>query len=165
MGRQWYTAASYAAAVERVVAGRALFALGADVIAGFPGETEEDHRATLALVAALPFTSLHVFPYSVRPGTPAERLPGRVAGDVAARRAAELREAAARKAAAYRASRAGGRADVVVVGGGAGRREGLTEDYLSVALADATLPRGERFAARLEAREGGLTAVASPRAP
>jgi threonylcarbamoyladenosine tRNA methylthiotransferase MtaB len=161
MGRHWYTAAAYAAAVERVVAGRAVFALGADVIAGFPGETEEDHRATLALVEALPFTSLHVFPYSVRPGTAAERLPGRVPGDVAARRAAELRATAARKAAAYRASREGGAADVVVVGWTAGAREGLTEDYLSVALGDATLARGERLAARLEARAGGLTAVAS----
>ena len=45
--------------------------LGADVIAGFPGETEADHRGNAALVERLPFTYLHVFPYSPRPGTAA----------------------------------------------------------------------------------------------
>jgi threonylcarbamoyladenosine tRNA methylthiotransferase MtaB len=150
MGRRWYTAGSYAAAVERLVGGGP-FGLGADVIAGFPGETEADHEATLAVVRALPFTSLHVFPYSVRPGTPAERLPGRVDGATVARRARELRALAAEKAATYSASRVGGTADVVVVAGG-DRREGLTEDYLSVALADAVEARGDRFTARLELR-------------
>lgn len=158
MGRHWYSASRYAAAVDRVVGGRAVFALGADLIAGFPGESEDDHRATLALVEALPFTTLHVFPYSVRPGTAAERLPDRVPGNVVARRAAELRDLAARKGAAYRAARAGGEADVVVVGAAAGGREGLTEDYLTVALADTTLPRGHRFAARLALANGVLTA-------
>lgn len=148
MGRHWYTASSYAAAVERVVGGRAVFGLGADLIAGFPGETERDHEATLALVERLPFTSLHVFPFSLRPGTPAERLPGRVGEPTVARRAAELRAAGARKAAAYRAARAGGEADVIVISSG-GAPEGLTEDYLTVILADSTLPRRSRVRARL----------------
>ncbi|HWJ21075.1 MAG TPA: MiaB/RimO family radical SAM methylthiotransferase, partial [Gemmatimonadaceae bacterium] len=159
MGRHWYTAARYAAAVERIVDGRGAFGLGADVIAGFPGESEDDHRATLDLVASLPFTSLHVFPYSLRPGTPAERLPGRLSGEVVARRAAELRALAARKSAEHAARRAGTAADVVVVGDGAGRRQGLTEDYLSVSLDEPAPPRGARFAARLEMRDGRLTAV------
>src|SRR6185503_8364178 len=68
MGRNWYKAATYAAAVERLASGVPVFALGADVIAGFPGESDDDHRATLEFVRALPFTYLHVFPYSVRPG-------------------------------------------------------------------------------------------------
>lgn len=148
MGRHWYTAASYAEAVERLVDGRPVFGLGADVIAGFPGETEEEHQATLALVERLPFTYLHVFPYSPRPGTPAERLGPAVPPDTVRRRAAELRALADRKAAAYRAARAGGRADLVVVGRG-DRRSGLTEDYLSVMLADSALPRGTRLTARL----------------
>jgi threonylcarbamoyladenosine tRNA methylthiotransferase MtaB len=152
MGRHWYTAERYAAAVRRVVGARRVFGLGADVVAGFPGETEEDHQATLALVDELPFTALHVFPYSVRPGTGAARLGGQVHGDVVARRAAELREAARRRKAAYEASRAGERADVIVIGEG-GRREGLTEDYISVEVGGpdggAAPPRGARFLARL----------------
>jgi threonylcarbamoyladenosine tRNA methylthiotransferase MtaB len=158
MGRHWYGAASYAAAVERIVAGRSIFALGADVMSGFPGESEEDHEATRTVVRSLPFTYLHVFPFSPRPGTAAGRLDGRVAPVVARRRAAELRALGAEKAAAYRASRAGGLADVVVVGDGR-RREGLTEDYLTLSLADETLPRRTRFSSRLSLVEGRLTAT------
>jgi threonylcarbamoyladenosine tRNA methylthiotransferase MtaB len=161
MGRHWYSAHRYAEAVERVVGARPVFGLGADVIAGFPGETEADHRATLELVERLPFTYLHVFPFSLRPGTAAERLPGRVDDGTIARRAAELRETAARKAAAYRASRAGGEADVVVVAAG-GKREGLTEDYLTVLPADALLPRRSRVRARLSVDGEALVAHAMP---
>jgi threonylcarbamoyladenosine tRNA methylthiotransferase MtaB len=160
MGRHWYTAAAYADAVERLTDGRPTFGLGADVIAGFPGETEEDHATTLALVARLPFTTLHVFPYSARPGTAATRLPDPVPPAVAQRRAAELRALARQKADAYAARRAGGAADVVVVGEGA-RRTGLTADYLTVALGDHTPPRRTRFAATL-ARGDDERLIAQP---
>lgn len=158
MGRHWYTATRYAEAIERIVRDVPVFGLGADVIAGFPGETDDDHRATLALVESLPFTGLHVFPYSVRPGTAAERLPARVAPSLATERARELRVLAEQKAGAYRRSRVGGRADVVIVGNGA-RREGLTEDYLTVVPSDPTLPRGARVRARLEGKGEELWAV------
>ncbi len=162
MGRHWYTSRSYAAAIERLVAERPVFGLGADVIAGFPGETEEDHRATIGLVERLPFTSLHVFPYSPRPGTAATRLPDPVDPAVAADRAAELRALAAAKGAAYRASRVDGAADVVVVASGAGKREGLTEDYLTVLPSDPELPRGARLRCRLRAGPDGRTLLADP---
>lgn len=159
MGRHWYTAASYAQAVERVIAGREVFALGADVIAGFPGETESEHRATLELVQSLPFTYLHVFPYSARPGTAATRLGEPVGPADVQRRARELREAGEAKAAAYTARRAGGTADVIVVRGE--RSDGLTGDYLSVTMAQR-LPRGTRFRARLVAGDHALVAVPDP---
>jgi threonylcarbamoyladenosine tRNA methylthiotransferase MtaB len=148
MGRHWYSAATYAAAATRIAARRGVFALGADLITGFPGETGADHAATVSLVRSLPFTYLHVFPYSARPGTAALRMGGEVPAAVSRERAAELREIGEMKAAAYRAARAGGGADVVVVGDGA-RREGLTEDYLSVDLADPSAPRRSRFNGRL----------------
>ena len=161
MGRHWYTARSYAAAAQCVVAGRSRFALGADIIAGFPGESEADHEATLALVRELPFTYLHVFPYSPRPGTAAERLGDRVPPTTARRRTAELRALARERATAYAMARAGGAADVVVVGDGP-TRSGLTEDYLSVELPAPVPPRRTRFAARLSASGGGrLLATAS----
>lgn len=159
MGRHWYTPERYAQAVERLVADRAVFGLGADLISGFPGETDQDHAATIALCERLPFTYLHVFPFSVRPGTGAARLPNRVPDAVARARAAELRALAGRKQAAYAASRAGTVADVVVVGR-AGQRTGLTEDYLTVRLDDPALPRGHRFVARLHAgADGSLVAA------
>ncbi|MDX2184508.1 MAG: MiaB/RimO family radical SAM methylthiotransferase [Gemmatimonadaceae bacterium] len=133
MGRHWYTADRYRQAVERLVDGRAVFGLGADIITGFPGETDADHRATMSLVEALPFTHLHVFPWSPRPGTAATKLGAAVAPAVARARAAELRALGRAKADAYARRRVGGRATAVVVQGGPAP-EGVTEDYLSVLL-------------------------------
>jgi threonylcarbamoyladenosine tRNA methylthiotransferase MtaB len=148
MGRHWYDATSYAHAVERLVAGRQAFGLGGDVIAGFPGETEDDHRATLSLIESLPFTYLHVFPFSLRPGTAAERLRGHISSEVVQQRARDLRQLADEKSRAYRARRAGGTADVVAVRGDI--REGVTEDYLTVTLRDPAPPRGSRILAQLD---------------
>jgi len=157
MGRHWYRAASYVAAVERIAASIPVFGLGADVIAGFPGETEDDHGCTITVAESLPFTYLHVFPYSMRPGTGAERLVGHVAASTIERRAAELRAIADRCAAAHRTRRLGGECDLVVIGTAA-RREGLTEDYLTVAV-DPLIPRGTRCPARLDGDASRLLGV------
>jgi threonylcarbamoyladenosine tRNA methylthiotransferase MtaB len=157
MGRHWYSAQRYAAAVERIARGSGVFALGADVIAGFPGETEDDHRRTIALIESLPFTYLHVFPYSLRPGTAAERLPGHVGGSVSDRRSKELRAVGDQCAAAHAAARVGTECDLVVMGGG-DRREGLTEDYLTVSV-NAAVPRGVRCRARIERDASRLLGV------
>ena len=110
--RRRYRAGDYA---ERVAAARDRMpglAVTADVIAGLPGETEDDHRATMALVEAIGLARLHVFPYSPRPGT-------RTADDdtdprVKRRRAAELRALSDRLARAHRTALIG-RDDEVLV--------------------------------------------------
>lgn len=158
MGRNWYTAATYSAAIERLAARMPLFGLGADVICGFPGETDDDHRATVRLVADLPFTYLHVFPFSPRPGTAALKVTAPVPPSVAHERAAEIREIAGRKEAAYAEARVGGLADVVVVGTGK-KQEGVTGDYLTVIAGDNTHPRGSRFTGRLGRHHAGLVAI------
>ena len=79
---------------------------GADLIAGFPTETEEHLEETIALVGECGLSFLHVFPYSARPGTPAARMPAIPMAERRAR-AARLRDAGARAAAALYASRAG----------------------------------------------------------
>ena len=134
MGRHWYTAESYRARIEWLAERLPVFGLGADVIAGFPGETDEDHDATLTLLHALPFTYLHVFPFSVRPDAAAARLPGQLGPAVITARSRELRGLGEAKARAYRAARRGQRADGVVSGRAGGRVDVLTEDYLSVYL-------------------------------
>jgi threonylcarbamoyladenosine tRNA methylthiotransferase MtaB len=134
MGRHWYTAESYRARIEWLAERLPVFGLGADVIAGFPGETEADHDASRTLLNALPFTYLHVFPFSVRPDAPAARLAGQVPPDLIRGRARELRELGEAKAAAYRSKRAGATADGIVSGRHGGRVEVMTEDYLSVYL-------------------------------
>ena len=134
MGRHWYTAETYRARLEWLAARLPVLGLGADIIAGFPGETDDDHAATMALVAALPFTYLHVFPYSERPGAAAARLGAPVPPRVLHQRARELRDLGEAKARRHHAGRVGRRADGVVSGHGAGKVEVLTQDYVSVYL-------------------------------
>lgn len=160
MGRHWYTAQEYADVVERLATKTSVLGLGADIIVGFPGETAADHALTVALVERLPFTYLHVFPFSPRPGTAAERLGAAPPSEIVRERSRQLRAIGAQKAAAYRASRVGGQADVIVVRGGsvAEAREGMTEDYLSV-LPEPSFPRGTRYLAKLERADASLAAI------
>src|SRR6266436_6192511 len=104
---RWYRAEHYARRAELVREWLPDAAIGADVIAGFPGETEEDHRATLALIGRLPLTYLHVFSFSPRPGTPAAEMQDHVPDAVIARRARELRALGEEKKSAFRAAQAG----------------------------------------------------------
>jgi len=69
-------------------------ALTADLITGFPGETEEEFEETLAFIRRCRFSSMHVFPYSRRPGTPADAMPGQVPNAVKRERAARAGAAA-----------------------------------------------------------------------
>lgn len=159
MGRHWYTASSYRSRIEWLAGRLSHFGLGADVMVGFPGEEEEDHRKTLELIEALPFTYLHVFPYSRRPGTAALRLGPPVQPAVVARRSSELRSLAAELRRKYEQTRENQKADVVILERQRGRYQGLTEDYLTVYLdAQGALPA--RFEALL--RRNGERLVAEP---
>ena len=95
---------------------------GADLIAGFPTETEAAFENTLALIADCGLTYLHVFPYSPRPGTPAARMP-QVPGQARKARAARLRDAGEAALAAFLDSRVGTAARVLVEKPGFGRSE------------------------------------------
>jgi len=79
-------------------------AIGADVMVGFPGETEELFEESRQFIEAMPFTYLHVFTYSERPGTPAAEMPGAVAMRVRKERNRILRDLASEKNAAFRRS-------------------------------------------------------------
>jgi threonylcarbamoyladenosine tRNA methylthiotransferase MtaB len=150
MGRHWYTAESYRARIEWLAERLPVFGLGADVIAGFPGESDADHTATMALLDALPFTYLHVFPFSVRPDAPAARMAGQLPANVIRARARELRELGATKGAAYRQRRRGGWGDGVVSGRQGGKTEVLTEDYLTVQINSEDWPGTARFAVEID---------------
>jgi threonylcarbamoyladenosine tRNA methylthiotransferase MtaB len=104
---RWYRAEHYARRLEWISARLPDAAIGADVIAGFPGETENDHRATLDFMRSHPFTYLHVFSFSPRPGTPAADLPDQVAPHVILQRARELRALGAEKNSAFLARHLG----------------------------------------------------------
>ncbi|MCK5745083.1 MAG: radical SAM protein, partial [Oricola sp.] len=76
-----HTAEHYARLIERIRAARPDIALSGDFIVGFPGETNEDFEATLALVEAVGYASAYSFKYSRRPGTPGAAMPKQVAED------------------------------------------------------------------------------------
>lgn len=89
-----YTAAEYAQAVDRLRAAFPGCSVTTDIITGFPGETPDEWEQTKQFVQKIGFASLHVFPYSERPGTPAATMPDPVPPAERARRADELREIA-----------------------------------------------------------------------
>ncbi len=160
--RRWHTREAYRARVREIAARMPVLGLGADVIVGFPGESRADFADTRSLIEELPYTYLHVFPFSVRDGTVAASLPDRVPGDVAAERSRELRELAVRKGDAYRRARSGGTADVIVEADATPEApgSGLTGDYLRVEV-PVTAAAGDRYGAMLRWAGGRL--VARPR--
>ena len=131
---------------------------GADLIAGFPTETEAMAGNSRTLIDACGLTWLHVFPYSARAGTPAARMPQVPAPERAAR-AALLRAAGAARADAWRAGRVGGVEACVVEAGGVGRSEGFAEVTLTAAQTAAT-PPGALIAARIAAVAGARLVAA-----
>jgi threonylcarbamoyladenosine tRNA methylthiotransferase MtaB len=126
-------------AARRARDARPGLALGADLIAGFPTETEAHLRDTLDLVDEMDLSFLHVFPYSERPNTPAARMP-QVAVPLRRERAARLRAAGAAAAARFYAGRVGREETVLFEAG----NRGHTEHFAPLRLAEgaAPVPRG-----------------------
>ncbi len=104
---RWYRAEHYARRVELIREHLPNAAIGADVIAGFPGETDADHSSTVAFIERLPFTYLHAFSFSKRPGTRAAALQHEVPAAVIKQRAHELRALGEAKSAVFRRSQIG----------------------------------------------------------
>jgi threonylcarbamoyladenosine tRNA methylthiotransferase MtaB len=125
-------ALGFCAAVRRL---RPDMVFGADLIAGFPTESEDAFRRTLDLVAEAGLVYLHVFPYSPRPGTPAARMP-EVPAALRKERARRLRHAGDATLAAFLASRVGAEARVLIERHG----EGRSEQFAPVRVANAAAP-------------------------
>jgi threonylcarbamoyladenosine tRNA methylthiotransferase MtaB len=107
-------------------------AIGADVMAGFPGETADEFEENRQFIESLPFTYLHVFTYSARPGTPAAGMPDQVPMPIRKERNRVLRELAAAKNLVFRRRMVGRRLSAVTLGQ---ERVALTDNYLKVELA------------------------------
>jgi threonylcarbamoyladenosine tRNA methylthiotransferase MtaB len=119
---------------DRIVKARALMpncAVGADVMTGFPGETDAEFDDSRAFIESLPFTYLHVFTYSERPGTPAAEQ-AQVPMPIRKHRTAVLRELAAKKNLEFRRSMIGRKISVVTLDGG----KALSENFLKVKLSN-----------------------------
>jgi threonylcarbamoyladenosine tRNA methylthiotransferase MtaB len=101
---RWYRSEHYARRIDFIRQQFPHAAIGADVIAGFPGETEQDHALTMNFIESRPFTYLHVFSYSARPGTRGAALPNQVAPHIIKSRARELRGLSEKKSGAFHRS-------------------------------------------------------------
>src|SRR2546426_956629 len=133
---RWYRAEHYARRVELVHDRLPQAAIGADIITGFPGESEADHAATLAFIERLPFTYLHVFSFSKRPGTKAAALANEVPSAIMKRRARELRALSEAKSAAFRQSQIGRTLRVLTLrrDANADKTPALSSNYLKLSV-------------------------------
>lgn len=131
---RWYTAAFYRRRVSSLRARFPEAGLFTDLMTGFPGETDEEHRESLRFVTELGFSGLHVFRFSARAGTPAARRPDRLPEPVVIARAEEFRSLDKVLRGRFAASHDGARRTVLVEPKGPGG-EGLTEHFLRVRFA------------------------------
>ncbi len=134
--------------------------LGADVIVGFPGETDERFEQTFRFVEDSPLSYLHVFSWSPRPGTPAASLDDRARPDVVRHRSARLRELGKRKALQFRTRFEGRNLEAVVLGPRAdGQLRALTGNFIDVTMSQGSASAGELVEVRiLEATPHGTRA-------
>src|SRR5208283_5935143 len=129
--RPWH----YREKILKIRAAMPTAAIGADVMVGFPGETEAEFEETRRMVEELPLTYLHVFSYSARPGTPAAEQPGQVPVTVARERNRALREIASAKKTVFMRSLVGTTVEAITLqSGGADFTEALTENYLKMKI-------------------------------
>jgi threonylcarbamoyladenosine tRNA methylthiotransferase MtaB len=159
--RPWH----YREKIEKIRAAMPTAAIGADVMAGFPGETDVEFEATRRLIEELPLTYLHVFTYSARPGTPAAAMSNQVPVHVARERNRVLRELAAEKKRAFMHSFVGKTLEAITLNvvayedieGNGEFTEALTDNYLKLRLRGRHEPN-QWLSARLEGVENGTLA-------
>jgi threonylcarbamoyladenosine tRNA methylthiotransferase MtaB len=156
--RRNYRRRFYAELLDRLARRIPDIGLGADVIVGFPGESEQEFAETVSLVRNTPLSYLHVFSFSARPGTDAASLPGAVPAGVIKERAARLRGLAADKGAAFRRRFVGRTLQAVTLGdtGEAGAVRALTGNFFEVLLPPGSAPANRLLDVRVLAAHGAV---------
>ena len=156
--RPWH----YEERIRKIRAAMPTAAIGADVMTGFPGETEAEFEENRYFIASLPFTYLHVFTYSERPGTPAADMAQQVAPEFKRERNRILRELAAEQKKEFMKSLVGQTVSTITLSVvEQGRTETLTDNYQKLWL-EGALPGNQIVAARVRALSGdALLGVAS----
>jgi threonylcarbamoyladenosine tRNA methylthiotransferase MtaB len=162
--RPWH----YREKIEKIRAAMPSAAIGADVMVGFPGETSAEFEATRRLIEDLPFTYLHVFTYSARPGTPAADMENQVPVHVARERSRILRDLADEKKRAFMRSFVGKPLQAITLGGAQKTAhadgavpftEALTDNYLKLHLKGHHEPNRWLRATVERVEDGALVAV------
>jgi threonylcarbamoyladenosine tRNA methylthiotransferase MtaB len=148
--RPWH----YEDRIQRIHAAMPQAAIGADVMVGFPGESEEDFEQTRTLIERLPFTYLHVFTYSSRPGTPSAEMPDQIPVQRARERNRILRELVASKKRSFQEQFLGTTLRALTLTQiSDGRTEALTDNYQKLWL-QGELPANRMLTACIHSIEG-----------
>jgi threonylcarbamoyladenosine tRNA methylthiotransferase MtaB len=154
MGRR-YRQREFRDLVERLRSVIPDVALTADIMVGFPGETDDEHRDSMAFCEEIGFFELHVFRYSARPLTAATRLPGEVHPDVKKRRSQEMHDLSQRLSESYRRRFLGRQVEVLweepQESDERNRWTGLTDNYLRVWAEGSEMGEGTLSQVRLVA--------------
>jgi threonylcarbamoyladenosine tRNA methylthiotransferase MtaB len=129
--RRPYTATQYTALIDRIHRLMPHASIGSDIIVGFPGEREDDMTAMRGVLASLPLSHLHVFPYSDRPGTEASLMRDKVDGVIVRERGREVRAIGDRMTRRFRESQAGTTRRALSVDDG---WSAVTDNYIKVRL-------------------------------
>jgi threonylcarbamoyladenosine tRNA methylthiotransferase MtaB len=136
-----YTSGFFRELVDKLTAAAPSLCIGTDIIAGFPGETDEAFERGYSFLEALPLAYFHVFPFSVRQGTPAASMPDRVPPPLIKKRAEALRILSSRKKRAYFESFLGREVMVLIQEKRkSGNLSGLSRNYLSVSIPNGAEP-------------------------
>ena len=154
--RPWH----YREKIEQIRGAMPTAAIGADVMVGFPGETDADFEATRRTVDELPFTYLHVFTYSARPGTPAAEIQDQVPVHMARERNRILRDLASAKKLGFMRSFVGKTVDAITLStGDSASTDALTDNYLKVRLPGSHEPNRWITARVSDVQSGALVAA------
>ncbi len=152
MNRKYDTGAFFAV-TERLRRAFPGCALTADLITGFPGETEDDHCETLEFIERCGFADMHVFPYSRRPGTPADKMPGQLTAAVKAARAHEAQAVARRTRLSFLQSSLGQTLPVLFESASGEGSVGHSDTYVPVRVCEEGL-RGQLRPVRITSLAG-----------
>ncbi len=153
--RRQYTARGFREIAEHLRNRYPGFNLTTDILVGFPGETEADFAETCRMAQELGFSHIHTFPYSIRDGTRAARMPDQVPQQTKAERAEIIRGISAENKRRYRASRVGTRERLLVEQARESRATGYGEHYLPIRLAECAARPNTFVDVELDALEEG----------
>jgi threonylcarbamoyladenosine tRNA methylthiotransferase MtaB len=161
---RWYRAEHYERRIELIRERLPDAAIGADVITGFPGETDAEHGETVAFVERLPFSYLHVFSFSQRPGTRAAALANQVPAPVVKRRGRELRALGEKKRREFRRSQGGRVLRVLTLRktkDSPGTTPALSSNYVQLQV-QSEIPPNEWVSVRISEREDAVIGEMTP---
>lgn len=154
--KRCYDPETFAEKVNEIRAAIPGMSVTTDVIVGFPGETDEEHQASLAFVESMQFAGAHLFPYSSRPGTAAATMNDQVPRDLRKARYQEMKEVIGRSETAFLEAQIGSETRVLWETESDGQMRGLTDNYLKVLASAAEVSSNTITLARLVGVEKGF---------